>query len=531
MAYISTTDGQPHDLIDLTNPEVDVSSSGLIVVDASSKPGEAADDVTLGDPLARRGSFSLRRLLIMSDLVTVLVTSLVAVWMMGDEWPLEARKAISVILVDVATIGLLASQRLYQSRVSSIRTVETARLGRVVALAGLFAFVTDRVLDVFSPGREVVARALAAFFGLVITRAMFRSWLRSRRRRGRNRRPVIIVGTSEERQHLRHLVQKHPESGYEVRGYVGPRASTGQEEGDVPWLGELPDIVPALRQSNANGAFIASNGLHRSELNRIVRSLSKARAHIHLASGLRGVAHRRVVSHQLAEEPLLYLEHVSLTGWQMCLKRTLDLVLGTIGLVLALPVLVIAGLAIKVYDGGPVLFRQQRVGRNGKLFTILKLRTMQTDAEQRLSEVMALNQRKDGPLFKVANDPRVTPVGRLLRLTSVDELPQLVNVLLGKMSLVGPRPALLNEVKRFNGDLHSRHDVRPGITGLWQVEARDDPSFQAYEQWDTYYVDNWSVGFDLAIIISTVQQFLGRAGRCMIRRRSCQADGPTLVLD
>jgi exopolysaccharide biosynthesis polyprenyl glycosylphosphotransferase len=342
---------------------------------------------------------------------------------------------------------------------------------------------------------------------------------------------VVIIGTSDERQHLRNLVDKHPESGYQVRGYVGPPPANGNEEGGVPWLGELSDVVAALRTSNANGAFIASNGLPRSELNRVVRLLSKARAHIHLASGLRGVAHRRVVSHQLAEEPLLYLEQVSLSGWQMCLKRTLDLALGTVGLLLALPVLLVAGLAIKLYDGGPVLFRQKRVGRNGNLFTMLKLRTMQTDAEQRLSEVIALNQRKDGPLFKLANDPRVTPVGRLLRLTSIDELPQLINVLMGKMSLVGPRPALLDEVKLFNGELKSRHDVRPGITGLWQVEARDDPSFQAYEQWDTYYVDNWSVGFDLAIILSTVQQLLGRAARCIVRQRSCEADGPTLVLD
>src|SRR5439155_25047334 len=192
---------------------------------------------------------------------------------------------------------------------------------------------------------------------------------------------------------------------------------------------------------------------------------------VHLSSGIRGIDYRRVRSHPLAHEPLFYLEPISLARWQVVLKRSLDLLLAGIGLLLSVPLLAASALAIKLHDGGPVFFRQKRVGRAGKWFTILKLRTMVIDAEDRLAELMHLNER-DGGITKLKNDPRITPIGRFLRATSLDELPQLINVIRGDMSLVGPRPALPSEVANFDEELQARHRVRPGITGLWQVEAR-----------------------------------------------------------
>jgi lipopolysaccharide/colanic/teichoic acid biosynthesis glycosyltransferase len=163
-----------------------------------------------------------------------------------------------------------------------------------------------------------------------------------------------------------------------------------------------------------------------------------------------------------------------------------------------------------------VLFRQVRVGRYGRPFTVLKLRTMEVDAEARVAELWSRNERR-GPLFKVSHDPRVTPVGGFLRSTAIDELPQLVNVLTGRMSIVGPRPALPVEAAEFDDDLQRRHLVRPGVTGLWQVEANHKASFDEYRRLDLFYVDNWSLGGDLAVVVDTIQAVSRRVLRALRR--------------
>ncbi len=202
----------------------------------------------------------------------------------------------------------------------------------------------------------------------------------------------------------------------------------------------------------------------------------------------------------------------------MVVKRGLDIVLASVVLVLTLPISLAAMLAVKLGDlRAPVTYRSQRVGRGGNLFTLYKFRSMVPDAAARLAEVQALNQRS-GPLFKLAQDPRVTRVGRFLRQTSIDELPQLINVLKGDMSLVGPRPALADEVAKFDAELLARQQIAPGLTGLWQVEARDNPSFQAYRRLDLFYLENWSLLLDLTIICATVVVVGGRAIRVFASR-------------
>jgi lipopolysaccharide/colanic/teichoic acid biosynthesis glycosyltransferase len=187
----------------------------------------------------------------------------------------------------------------------------------------------------------------------------------------------------------------------------------------------------------------------------------------------------------------------------------LDLLLASALLLFTAPLLALSALMIKAEDRGPVFYRQVRVGRDGRTFRLMKLRTMVPDAAARAKEIAALNERQ-GPLFKVTNDPRITRVGRFLRVSSIDELPQLINVLRGEMSLVGPRPALPSEVAQFDPDLLERSRVMPGITGLWQVEARDNPSFRAYRRLDLFYVDNWSVGLDLCIMGATARMLAAR---------------------
>ncbi len=201
---------------------------------------------------------------------------------------------------------------------------------------------------------------------------------------------------------------------------------------------------------------------------------------------------------------MFYVESPRRSRSQMVAKRAMDLVFSCVGLVLSSPVLAFAAIAIKLDDRGPVFYRQERVGRAGRHFEVLKLRTMVPNASAQLDRLVSRNQRT-GPLFKLADDPRVTRVGRFLRASSIDELPQLLNVFRGDMSIVGPRPALPAEVEQFDPELRERVSVPPGITGLWQVEARDNPSFQAYRRLDLFYVDNWSLMLDLAIVISTMR--------------------------
>lgn len=216
-------------------------------------------------------------------------------------------------------------------------------------------------------------------------------------------------------------------------------------------------------------------------------------------------------------EPVPPFGYGRATSHRDTLKRAVDLAIAPLIVAMALPIIAVTALVVLVTDGRPVFFRQRRVGRNGVPFTIYKFRTMQRNAERHIIDLRELNER-EGPLFKVEDDPRVTRTGRLLRETSIDELPQLFNVLNGTMSLVGPRPALVEETVRFGEDLLRRHEVRPGITGLWQVSARDDPSFESYRCLDLTYIEKWSVLMDVVILFATVPAVICRAWRVLVRR-------------
>jgi exopolysaccharide biosynthesis polyprenyl glycosylphosphotransferase len=282
-------------------------------------------------------------------------------------------------------------------------------------------------------------------------------------------------------------------------------------QGKPPSLDKLVTVVAGIEQSDASGVVLAASALDLVTSNWLVRSLTDAGVHVELSSTLLDVAPNRLTVRPLGRFPVVYVEPTERDGWRAKAKRSFDLALSVVGLILALPILAVAAVAIKLTSPGPVLFRQERVGLNGTTFQVLKLRTMVTDAEERLTEIAHLNEA-EGPLFKVRQDPRVTRVGRFLRSTSLDELPQLFNVLRGEMSLVGPRPALPTEVAQWCGDLHGRLRVKPGITGMWQVSGRSDSSFDEYQRLDLYYVDNWSLVADLSIMLRTVPAVVLRRG-------------------
>jgi exopolysaccharide biosynthesis polyprenyl glycosylphosphotransferase len=478
------------------------------------RPGPRPQPVE--DSAPPRSRSWLRRLLFGLDVLAVtlgwVLTLIVPALLTGNDGDIGAL-VVEVAVIIAASLVVISWQGLYLARVCGVKAVETVRLGRAAAFSAVVGLlISPRIGPAIGVTQAVVAM-IATFVLLVTFRDLYGSWLRRSRLQGRFCRPVVIVGTGDEGFELYRLIDMHPELGFRVTGVVGPEHEAAEWQMDLPWLGEVRDTVVAVRASGANGVVVAASDVSSDELNRVTRELLRDGVHVHLSSGLRGIDHRRLRSLPLAHEPLFYLEPVSLSRWQSVAKRAVDLVLGTIALVLVSPVLLVAAIAIKLQDRGPVFFRQTRVGRGGAEFTLLKLRTMVPDAEARLRELELANQRQGGPLFKLDQDPRRTRVGRFLERASIDELPQLVNVLRGEMSLVGPRPALPSEVAKFDEELLARQSVPPGITGLWQVEGRDNPAFDVYRRLDLFYVENWSVGLDFAIMLGTAQAVLGRVGR------------------
>jgi exopolysaccharide biosynthesis polyprenyl glycosylphosphotransferase len=416
--------------------------------------------------------------------------------------------ALAVVLGLIA----LTASRLYRARVSVVRSTEFARLGPVAFVAASPAIFLPMLLHREENVAASIFLVLSLFLILMVERSVFDAWLRGRRSLGFYCRRLLIVGTANEARDLSVLLNDHAELGYRIVGFVGP-----DPEGDVlpagsPWLGGISATLPAVKEVRANGVLIASDAVPADQLGPLVRKLSRHGVHTHLSGGLWGLDHRRIHTLPIAHEPLFYIEPLKLGQFQSTVKRLLDIVGGCVLFAVSLPIVAVAAVLIRLGDGGPVLFRQRRVGLGGSSFELLKLRTMTDDPEIR-SGATPVNGR-EGPLFKaLESDPRVTRVGHLLRRTSIDELPQLLNVIRGEMSLVGPRPALQSEIDNFDDELLNRHNLRPGITGLWQVEARDNPSFRPYRRLDLFYVDNWSLMLDLVILMQTVPMVAMRALR------------------
>lgn len=459
----------------------------------------------------------LRRTLVALDFVALsLAWATALLWtspLPTSQRPAGTSLVLAATLVGVA-LWLSAWQGLYRSRVCNLRSVETSLICRVGILTAVIAVAGADVLDLTILPSEVVAGAALSVSALLVARTGYRAWLSAQRRQGRYLRSVVLVGANDEALEIFRIIESHPEHGYEIAGVLGPRADVWGLGMGHKWLGPIDVASVAIELVGASGAVLAISAITPNELQPMVRQLERAGVHVHVSIGLRGVATRRLRAMPLAHEPLFYLEPAPLAGWQLLLKRALDLVIGVVALIVTAPLLAACALAIKLQDGGPVLFRQQRVGRDGHLFAIYKFRTMVVDAERRRHELITLNER-EGPLFKVARDPRVTRVGGLLRAANIDELPQLINVLHGTMSLVGPRPALPEESALFDAALQARIRVRPGMTGLWQVEACENPSFAAYRRYDLFYLDNWSVGLDLVIMLATVELVVVRMLRHM----------------
>jgi exopolysaccharide biosynthesis polyprenyl glycosylphosphotransferase len=423
--------------------------------------------------------------------------------------PLHGSEVLYTVAAAVIGLVSLRAEGLWRSHRLAVRWVELAGIAKASAFILGGVLVVDRVLGPALRLRWITAGAVLAFVLLVVWRSLFRSWLTVNRRQGKLIRSTIVIGTDERAMELIRIAEVHPEAGTRIVGIIGSHAEAAAAGRDDLWLGELADAEVIVDAEAPDRIVVSSGDIAPALLAELIRAEHAGGAEVVVHAGLPGIDATRLTVSAIANEAVLHVDASQPTLFGRVFKRTFDVVVAGAVLILAAPAMAVVALLVKKEDGGPVFFRQQRVGRGGTEFGMIKFRTMCVDAEAKLAAMRADNQRS-GPLFKLARDPRVTRIGHVLRRTSLDELPQLLNVVKGDMSLVGPRPALRTEVDAFPAELHARHDVRPGITGLWQVEARDNPAFDAYQRLDLHYVENWSPALDVVLLLGTAEQLLMR---------------------
>jgi exopolysaccharide biosynthesis polyprenyl glycosylphosphotransferase len=327
---------------------------------------------------------------------------------------------------------------------------------------------------------------------------------------------TIVVGAGNVGQSVARKILQHPEYGVRVIGFVDdePRARGGGL-GDLSILGSADDLRRLVSAHDVERVIVAFSREGHERVIDLVRSLDDLDVQIDVVPRLFEVLGPHAHMHTAEGLPLLGLPPPRLSRSSLALKRGMDILLAGIGIVFLSPALAAISCAIKVTSPGPVMFRQTRMGQGGRPFTMLKFRTMNRDADERKDEVAHLNKhlRQDPRMFKIREDPRVTPLGRTLRRYSLDELPQLINVLRGEMSLVGPRPLILEEDRHVDGWARRRTNLKPGITGLWQVLGRDDIPFHEMVTYDYVYVTTWSLWEDIRLLVRTIPAVMRPAGR------------------
>ena len=487
---------------------------------ASPSPREApaiSDPGPALDARRARSEGSLRRQLFFSDLAAVSLAFGIPMLLQSR---LRPDQSVAVPLAAAAaTLVVMQMAGLYRSWVCSEFSRQAARIIAATAVGGFVLAASGWLAGSVSttPAAPAVVGAVAAAALLIVLRWRYRRWLKNKRAGGHFLRTVVLVGANEDAAAMRQMLSDEPELGYRVGGVVGKQAQMAAWPG-IPHRSGLSDLPQLAHEVGAEGVILVGSAVTAAESAAAVQDSLACGLHVQFWPGLAGVLSSRIRTTPVSGLPMLYVQAHRPPAWQEAAKRAIDIVTAAILLPLSAPVLLLAAICIRLEDGGPVLYRHAVIGRYGVQTAVLKLRTMVPNAAQMQDHIADMNEREGGPLFKASNDPRVTRIGRVLRDTSIDELPQLWDVLTGRMSLVGPRFAMPKEAAQFDEELQRRTVMRPGITGLWQTEARDNPSFSAYRRLDLLYVDNWSLGLDLAIIANTAHAVTARAVSALLPR-------------
>jgi exopolysaccharide biosynthesis polyprenyl glycosylphosphotransferase len=414
--------------------------------------------------------------------------------------------ALATFAAPALWVGAIALSGGYEARVLGLGSEEFQRIFRAfVGLTATIGFVSYALKADIARGYIVWALPLAlllSFFG----HYGFRKRIHRGRSRGRYTYRVIAVGGEESVADLTAQLRQERYCGMQVVGACLSSGDGARLVGlGVPLLGGLEDVAEAVRVSGADTVAVAAGAsVGPARLRRLSWQLEGTDTDLVVAPGLMEVAGPRLHIRPMTGLPLLHVEEPEFAGARLVAKAIVDRSLATVAFVLSMPLLAILWVAVRVSSPGPAIFKQVRTGRDGREFTLLKFRSMYVDAEKRRAELEQRNERSEGLLFKIRDDPRVTPVGRFLRRYSLDELPQLINVMQGKMSLVGPRPPLPEEVALYHDDVRRRLLVKPGLTGLWQISGRSDLDWDDSVRLDLRYVENWSFTLDLMILWKTM---------------------------
>ncbi len=413
--------------------------------------------------------------------------------------------SVFIMLTWIVTLGAFRTR---DSRVIGVGAAEYKQVINASALAfGLLAILFLIVQVDIARGYFVLTLPLG-LGGLILERWLWRKWLLRQCKSGHYLARAIVVGHREDVEYVIGQIDAKSGAAY----YVAGAAVDGEDSGcvtvgehDVPLVASFTDVAKAARDMGVETVIVAG---HPRGGNNFIRNLGweleNTNAELVLSSRLTDVAGPRIHFRPVEGLPLIHVEIPHFSGAKHVLKRSLDIIGSATALLVLLPVFAVVAMMIKRDSPGPVLFRQERCGRNGDRFNMLKFRSMVQTAEDDLASLLDQNEAS-GVLFKIRNDPRITRVGRFIRKYSIDELPQLWNVLVGDMSLVGPRPPLPAEVEGYESHVHRRLYIKPGVTGMWQVNGRSNLSWEDSVRLDLYYVENWSLAGDLMILWRTVK--------------------------
>ncbi|MFZ0714601.1 sugar transferase [Mycobacterium sp.] len=430
---------------------------------------------------------------------------------------------------EVVTLFSVLFAALWLSSIATFRTRSVRVIGdgieeyrRIVSASfwtfGMIAIVNLLARIFLARGYLAVALPVGTI-GLLVSRALWRYHIGGKRATGKYQTMVLAIGDRKAVAQLAQELTRNPRAGYVVvgagiPGYGPSRGKTLLVNGrEIPILGDEAHAVAALGHCGAD--TVALTGTERfgaQGLRQLMWQLETVDVDLVVAPGVMDVAEGRLALRPFAGFPLLHVEKPQYEGAKRFQKRAFDFCFALAALIGTSPLLIAAAIAVKVSSKGPVFYPSERIGLDGKPFTMLKFRTMVDGADSQIQHLLSRNESQGGVLFKIRQDPRVTPVGRILRRLSIDELPQFINVLKQDMSVVGPRPPLRREVMTYDGDVQRRLLVKPGVTGLWQVNGRSDLPWDESMRLDLSYVDNWSMASDFLLIAKTLKAVLARDG-------------------
>jgi exopolysaccharide biosynthesis polyprenyl glycosylphosphotransferase len=455
---------------------------------------------------ARRAFRRLTAVLVAADALAIVATLVAVHAIITKTEGFDRRFVVVLIFAPALWIGVLHAFHLYEGDQlapwEEFRgLISATSIGVVLLLVGTFWWKT-------SVSRAWLGWAwLIALLLELAVRRVYRWYVRHGKRTGRLALRTLIVGTGDEAARMR-VAMSEPVRGFRPVGHIAVTDKRERTEG-LPVVGAMVDLAGAITQHDVECVFVSSSEVPPALMSEIARVCRRTDSQLRFSANLPETLMTRLSVQSVDDVPVLSLRPVRLTGMRAFVKRSVDALFGAVGLVVASPFLVLIGAAIRLTSKGPALFHQARVTKDGRIFTMYKFRTMVVNPEAALNGAVIDVTR---PFFKLEDDPRVTRVGRFLRSWSLDELPQLWNVVKGDMSLVGPRALPVEQVATDQEALAHRNEVRAGMTGWWQIQGRSDVDYERALKMDLFYIENWSLTLDLYIILKSIGAVLARRG-------------------